>query len=84
MIFSAHLGAIYPSGIDLFPRHFRQEAEIFLFQLPPPNAECRGGFCERRFNPIIGAAGELFYDIFNDAQWKDGSRAIDIIFIVRS
>lgn len=80
---STHLDAIYPSGIDLFPRHFRQEAEIFLFQLPPPNAERRGGLCERRFDPIIDAAGEYFYNIFDDTQWKDGSRAIDIIFIVR-
>lgn len=58
MISSTHLDAICPSGIDLFPRHFRQEAEILLFQLPPPNAECRGGFCERRFDPIIDASGE--------------------------
>ena len=54
-----------------------------MFQLPPPNAERRGGLCERRFDPIIDAAGEYFYDIFDDTQRKDGSRAIDIIFIVR-
>ena len=58
MIYSTHLDAICPSGINLFPRHFRQEAKIFLSQLPPPNAECRGGLCERRFDPIIDAASE--------------------------
>jgi len=57
-ISSTHLDAICPSGFDLLPGHFRQEAEIFLFQFPPPNTECRGGLCERRLDTIIDAAGE--------------------------
>ena len=56
--FFTYLSAICPPSIDLFSRHLRQEAKIFLFQLPPPYTERSGDLCERRLDSIVDAASK--------------------------
>jgi hypothetical protein len=79
-----HLDSVCQSGLDFFTRYPREEAEIFLFQLPPPNAECCGDLCRNRVDPVVNTGREQFHYIFNDAKWEDRGWAVNIISTVRS